>query len=71
VAIRTAAQSGFLMGVKEARKRLGWSLNESVDAVNELCYPPPEEHAKLKDFQRFVAEQYAQQAGRHPPWSNR
>ncbi len=76
-AIRTTARSAYLAGVKEARVRLGWSLLESVDAVHVLCdqfeayCPTPELQAKLEDFRRYVAEKYAQQAGRHPPWSIR
>jgi phage FluMu protein Com len=76
-AIRTAARSEFLAGVKEARNRLGWSLNQSVEAVHALCdqieanYPTPELQAKLEDFRRFLAEKFAQQAGRHPPGSIR
>jgi hypothetical protein len=69
-AIRTAACSEFLAGVKEARNRLGWSLNESVDAVHALCdqieadYPTPELQAKIHDFTRFLAEKFAQQTER-------
>lgn len=70
MAIRTTGCSQFLAGVKEARKRLGWSLNQSVDAVHVLCdqteadYPTPELQAKLEDFSLHVAEKFAQQVHR-------
>lgn len=35
-AIRSAAVSGVLAGVKEIRVRLGWSIHEAVDAVHIL-----------------------------------
>jgi hypothetical protein len=76
-AIRGAACSAFLVGVKEARVRLGWSLRDSVDAVHALCgqfetyCPTPELQPKIEQLRRFLNEKFAQQVERQPPWSIR
>jgi hypothetical protein len=69
-AIRTAACTEFLAGVKEARNRLGWSLNESVAAVHALCdqfeadFATPELRQKREDLGRYLAEKFSQQTER-------
>ncbi len=35
-AIRLAASRGTLVGIKEVRRRLGWSIREAIDAVELL-----------------------------------